>query len=480
MAGTDNKIVPLTNEPATEESWKSGMQTLSGLISRLQLANLAGLQYGGDRNFYTIFGYKVRLTPDDFLAKYTRQDIASRIVDAPPNATWSNPPTIKDNDDLMEEWKKLAKPVNLWGAMNRADKLARLNPFSILLFGFADGNKLDTPTRDSVKQLAYVRAIGSRQVEEVKFDVDDKSPRFGLAVSYKIKFDDPVSRAATGGTISKGGLLSVNVHWSRVVHVVENPLEDMVFGNPIMERVYNLLDDLMKVAGGTAEMFWLGGRGGIQADIDKDMTIDPADAKDLSDEIKDYMHQLTRFIRTRGVKLSTLDTSVPAPKEVFEMIMALISGTTGIPRRILLGSEAGQLASEQDRANWAERITERRALYATPHILDPTTLLLQNVGLLSEGDAEWEWPSAFIQNPLEESQVMAQKARATGNLSRQTGNATPMQVTSRPEAREILGLEGDLSDADLLVPIKSESAEDDEDEPGEDVRQRIKDIDADQ
>lgn len=134
------------------------------------------------------------------------------------------------------------------------------------------------------------------------------------------------------------------------------------------------------------------------------------------------------------------------------MIMALVSGTTGIPRRILVGSEAGQLASEQDRANWAERIQERRALFANPSILDPTVMLLQTVGLVPEGDFEWDWPSAFIQNPLEEGQTMAQTARAIGNISRQTGGSTPMQLISREEGRKILGYVDDLDESDLYEP----------------------------
>jgi len=225
-----------------------------------------------------------------------------------------------------------------------------------------------------------------------------------------------------------------------------------VFGTPILEKVYNQLDDLLKVGGGTAEMYWLTGNRGLHANIDKDMEIDPVDAAALSDEIKEYQHQLRRLIRTRGVDINVLDSDVPKPKETFEMIMSIISGTTGIPRRILVGSEAGQLASEQDRANWAERIGERRILFVNPEILDPMVHRLQTVGMLSEGKPEWEWPSAFIQNPLEEGQTMAQIARSVGNLSRQTGAGTPMQLLTEEENRGVIGFEGKIPDNDRFEP----------------------------
>lgn len=429
-----------------------GMRALSGLISRLQLATLAGSQFGGKRLLYEIFGYKDLLTPEDFLAKYARQDIASRIVDAPPGATWSKPPELEEENDLKTKWDEIVEKVNLWGAMHRVDRLARLNQFSILLFGFDDANNLEVPLRKGGrdKSLMYVRAIGARQVEELSFVSDVRNPRFGLPEMYRIKFDDPALKHVVSGSVTTKGLKEIKVHASRVVHVVENPLEDETFGYPIMEKVYNLLDDLLKVAGGTAEMFWLAGNRGMQADIDKDMDIDPADAQALSDEIDEYQHQLRRFIRTRGVKMNVLESTTPMPKEIFDMIMSLISGTTGIPRRILLGSEAGQLASEQDRANWSDRIAERRALFCTPTILQPTVRLLQAAGLLPEGKAEFVWPSAFIMSPLEEGMSMAQQARAIGNMSRQTGNKTTMQITSREEARNIIGLEGDL-DESLII-----------------------------
>lgn len=425
------------------------IRVLSGLISRLQLANRAGLQFGGKRDMYAIFGYRVLLTPEDFLAKYVRQDIASRIVDAPPDATWSNPPALDADQSIVDAWDKLVREHDMWGALNRVDRLSRLNHFSILLFGFDDTSNLAQPVKKA-KELLYIRGIGARQISQINFDTDVRSKRFGLPDVYDIRFDDPTLKSVTAGSITVKGLKQMKVHASRVVHVVEKPLEDETFGIPIMEKIYNLLDDLLKVSGGTAEMYWLGARSGMQADIDKDMELDPADEKALADEIEEYQHELRRVIRTRGVKINNLGSEVPDPKEIFDMLLGLISGTTGIPRRILLGSEAGELASAQDRANWAERIDERRSLFSTPRILRPTVELLQNVGLIPEGDVDFDWPSAFIQNPLEEGMTKAQTARAIGNIARQTGNKTPMQLTSRKEAREIIGLKGDLPDSELL------------------------------
>ncbi len=446
-----------TPDTSTGPMGLSGKITeLSGLIQRANLAHLAGVQFQGDRKLYEIFGYKRNPTPDDFLAKYMRQDLVTRIIDAPAAAIWANPPVI-EAEAQNTEWQALNRKVKLWNGLYRADRLARLNPYSILLLGFDDTGSLKQKVNPKkVENLLYVRAIGARLIDDIVFNTNIRDPRFGFPETYRIKFDDPQLKSSSGGAVTVKQIKQLTVHHSRVIHVVENALEDEVFGIPIIEKVYNLLDDLLKVGGGTAEMYWLAGNRGIQVDIDKEMEINPEDAAALSTEIDEYMHQLRRFVRTRGVEMNVLESKPPNPKDVFSMIINLISGTTGIPTRILLGSEAGQLASEQDRANWAERIDERRDLFAEPIMLNPLVDLLQEVGLVSEGEVVWDWPSAFIQNPLEIGQTQAQTARAIGNISRQTGNKAPMQLTSRLEARELLGFEGDLEESDIIEQPEEE------------------------
>jgi len=436
----NDKVTPMKNlDPDVQ------IKALSSLVERLQLANLAGLQFSGLRDLYEVFGYERSVTPLQLLSKYKRQDIASRIVDAPPGATWSRPPTLEEDNDLKTSWDELISlpSLKLLNAFYRVDRLSRLNPFSLLLFGFDDTGDVKRPVKKA-NELLYVKPIGSRQVTGItNKNVRDK--RYGMPETYTIQFDDPEQKNNSGTNAQATGIKDLEVHWSRCVHVVEYPLD-------ILEKVYNQLDDLLKVGGGTAEMYWLTGNRGLHANVDKEMDIDPADAAALSDEIQEYQHQLRRVIRTRGVDLNVLDSAVPNPKETFEMIMSIISGTTGIPRRILVGSEAGQLASEQDRANWAERIEERRILFVNPEVLNPAVERLQAVGILPEGIPEWEWPSAFIQNPLEEGQTMAQIARSVGNLSRQTGASTPMQLLSEEEARKVIGHKGKIDDADRFEP----------------------------
>lgn len=451
------------------------VRRLSGLLDRIGLAKLAGQRFSGKRDFYTVFGWLSKVKSEDMLAKYVRQDIAGRIVSAPPNSTWGNGPLLTFDDleeaeqNPIEEWETLAKENKIWSAITRADKLCRLGSFSLLFFGFDDTNNAENPVNtEGVNELLYVRPIGVKSVKNIKFDDDPFSARFGMPVVYHVEFNAVEDVTLVDGDISTQKKVDMKIHYTRVVHIVEDALENEFFGIPIIERCFNLLDDLMKVSGGSAENFWLTANRGMQADIDPEMELSDSDKEALADEIEEYQHQLRRVMRTRGVDIKEFSGTSTSPQQTFDMIMALLSGTTGIPRRILLGSEAGQLASEQDRANWAERIDERRFLFAHPCILEPVIEMLQGVGLLPDDqDVNVLWPNAFIMSPLEQSQMMAQQARAVGNLSRQTGNRSPMQITSVKEARKIMGLKGDLPE-DEKMPTEAdvEGQLTVEDEPG--------------
>jgi len=442
-----------SNVTSLDERKKEGavMRAMSTLLQRAKLAISAGVRFAGKRDFYGVFGYEQTPTPTQFLAKYTRQDIVSRIIDAPPDATWSSPPEMQAGRNLTANWKKLTDSMPIWTTFHRADRLSRLGEYSLILLGFDDARSLSQPVKGGSK-LIYMRPLGVLQAEIKDFIDDPRSPRYGRPETYTIAFDDPLANNIRRGRTKTFRSQKLDVHWSRMVHIVENPLDDDVVTTPIIEKVFNALDDLMKVVGGASETYWLTATRGMQADVDKDMEIDPADAEALADEIEEYQHQLRRFIRTRGVKLNVLDSKMQDPATTFDIIMSVISGTTGIPKRILLGAEAGQLASEQDRANWAERIIDRRILTAEPYMLKPFVNHLQELRVLPSGLFTWEWPEAFRVSPLERSQTMAAQARAAGNLSRQTGNNTPMQITSREESRQILGLKGDLKKTDLYDP----------------------------
>lgn len=423
-----------------------------GMLRRLWPA-FAGTRFNGKRDYYDAFGYKKILTYEDLRAKYERQDITQRIVDEPVTAIWDYPPELNivpfaadfngelpENADFVAQLREIAQKMRLWQQFARADKLCAFGRFSVLVLGLP--GSFSAPLRQaSLEDLRYIQPFPDPCVQVSKWDRDQTSPRFGRPLEYEINFNvaDIIPEQLAGATsLRKADQRKIPVHWTRVIHVVDNPLENDLLGIPRVQVIHNLLDDLLKTAGGTAEVFWNTGNRGMQVNVDKDMEMQPEDEKALSDELDEFQHNLRRYIRTRGVEIKNLGSDVADPRGTFEVLVSLLAGATGIPQRILMGAEAGQLASEQDRANWAVVIDKRRKHFAMPSIILPFVERMQMLGAFPEGMLIADWPDAFHQNPLEKAQTMAQFARAAANLSGQ--GRFDGSVTTLEEARRAMGL----------------------------------------
>lgn len=417
-------------------------------------AQALGIMFQGARDLYAVYGYSRVLVYEDYLAKYRRQDIAARLVEAEPTALWSNPPTLQADEALQTAWNDLVSNLNLYPTLDRLDRLIGLGRYAILVVGFDGGGDLESPLPNRPGQkVLYLQPYSEKAAIIDTYQDNTSNPRFGMPEMYEIN-PGKSDQATTG--ISKALLQppTFKVHHSRVLHISEGGLENVVFGVPRLEKVYNLLEDLMKVVGGSAETFWLTSNRGLQIDVDKDMDLKAGDLESLSDEIDEYEHNLRRIIRTRGVKINNIGSDVPDPRGHFDILIALLSAATGIPKRILLGTEAGQLSSEQDRANWAVRIENRRTLFGEPVMLNPLIRMLVASGAVESPDElTWLWPEAFRMSPLERAQAGAQKARTLANVAKALSDKESSPI-SREEGRQIIGLSDptpifdDATDAD--------------------------------
>lgn len=415
------------------------MDTVANIMTNVGFR--AGMMFGGNRDLYNVYGYKQFPDFTDYYAKYQRQDVASRIVDMPANAIWTDPPVLSDGPvkDLFD--RLITAPFNLWDIFNRADKLAGLGHYSTILVGFNDATQLDQPVRKGQnRDILYLQPYSEASLVVAEYEADNTSPRFGQPVLYSLQpSKNNPQGSGTAWTASRRNQ-ALDVHWTRVVHICDNALENLVWGTPRLKKVYNLLDDLLKVAGGSSEIWWLNARGGIHIDVDKEMDLDPNDAEDLANEIDEYVNNLRRVVRTRGVSVKPISMSMPDPSQPFGVTCSLISAGTAIPQRILFGSEAGQLASTQDRANWAVHVEQRRDHFAVPRVITPFIACCQNAGMLPS-DVPYPtyiWPEAFKLSPLERGQASAQQARTSANISK-TLIQTP-NLLSIDEGRAIIAV----------------------------------------
>lgn len=349
------------------------MAMASALVGRHWLSQLAGSAFKGARDMYNVFGYPKNLDSFRLLEKYQRQDITGRIVDMPPEEMWSNPPEMEDTHGVKGKWDEFVAKACLWERVIQADKLLNFGQYSVLWIGLKGPSHTVAPKLTDLSDLLYVQAYGGDNVLIKEYEDDTTNPRYGQPTLYELKVG-PFPSSKT-----------IRVHHSRLVHIVDRPLQGLMESEPRLRRIYNVLDDLLKTVGGSAETFWLTANRGMQVDVDKDMQLSTTDAAQLEAEIDEYQHQLRRVMRTRGVEITPLGSDVADPTGVFSTLISVLSGTTNIPQRILMGAEAGQLASEQDRANWADYIERRAKVFGEPYVLRPILQKLEDLSYLKEG-----------------------------------------------------------------------------------------------
>lgn len=409
----------------------------SMLFQRSQLSGLAGMSYEGERDLYTTLGYPKTLTFEHYYAKWERQDIAARVVDLPAIDTWRKPPKFTDGDSeetaFMKDWKTLATRLPVWRRMMQVDQLAGIGRYGVLLIGLRGTTGLaDPPERVAGPEgVLYLRALteGSAAIGELVSDEQDE--RFGLPAYYLCDLGE--------------GKTSERVHWQRVIHVAENTTEDDVYGTPRLQRVFNLLDDLLKVVGGSAEATWRNMDRGLHADVREGFNLSPDDREDLADEIEDYIHRYQRFIRTQGVDINSLGTDVVDPSGLIDTALGLIAAATNIPQRILVGSERGELASSQDAETWEGVIESRRTNYAEPVIVRPLVGRLVELGALApseSGRVTVAWEPLVGDKVEKQAEVHARRAGILASWARSPGAA---DVVPAKELREQwLGLPADI------------------------------------
>lgn len=419
---------------------------LAGLFQRMRMF-LTGFQFGGRRDLFSIFGWQRYTTHFDYVARYIRQDIAKRVIDAPVLATWCDAPILDGGQAFNDAWDVVIKDLNMafWQKIIRADKLAGLGCFAGLVVGFDDSGQLISPVKPGTgRKVLYMQPYAEASINVKTYESNQSSPRFGMPTIYTITPGRFSAEARVGmfqgSFTSQAGKAPFDVHYSRFLCFAENLLEDNVYGRSRMEVVCNVLDDIMKVSGGSAEMFWLVANRGMQVDVDKEMDLSPDDAAALSTEIEEYQHEIRRFIRTRGVKVNPLGSNPVDPRGVFEVLLSLVSAATGIPKLVLIGSSTGTLSSQQDRGNWSDRISERVTEYAEPQILIPLVAMLINAGVLPQPkNFTVTWPEAFKMNPLERAQTSAQMARSAANLTKTMSLLQATPDTVGPDGNTIPG-----------------------------------------
>lgn len=411
MAGK-HKRIKVNNEP-------------NELGSRRLFARRAGFSHSGSRDLYEVLGYPRRLDSDNMLDLYERGDIAAAIVDAYPDACWRVSPDVYEDDTENETafekaLSELVESTHLWSYAERADRNAGLGPYSLLVLGLNDAIATDLPARRASK-LLWLLPVVHANVDIAEWETDAKSPQFGKPKVYQVTTNNVGEGLGQGQTVTR-------FHYTRCIHIAERCIQDDVNGTPRLQQVWNRIEDIQKTVGGSAETFWLEARSGLVFQADDGAVI--GDATKLKAEAEEYQHQLRRILTAQNGEWKKLAGTIADPRGTVDVALDMIAACTRIPKRILLGNEAGELASTTDETNWIARVEERRNRFVTPFIVRQLIDRLISLGLLPTPRDGYKVEFAKAE---QSETVKATNALNRTNALTAYANSSAAQIIVKPE-----------------------------------------------
>lgn len=427
-----------------------------------------GQTYDGDRDLYSVLGYTETPDSQDYLAKYQRTDIAERIVEKPPKDTWRYNPDVREvvegerdpeeDTEFEQQYQKLVEDTRLYHYCRRADIVAGIGEYSLLFLGVADNETdlsqpIDEGALSGPEDIAYMTPFAQYQVDDwtlgMDADLEPTHERYTRPVIYSIDFADP----------SAGNPDVRDVHWTRVIHIAEGTVESDLKGTPRLRSIYNRLEDYEKVLGASGEMFWTGADRKYHFDVrDGYADLDSDDLEALDEDVQRLVHDMRHYIKTAGVDMDVIGGEDPDPTGIIDNLIQAIAGAKGIPKRILTGSERGELASSQDKATWFGKIEDRQRNYAEPRILRPIIKRAIRIGALPEAPNGFivDWPNLFELNELEQAEVHKTRAEALRNVS---PSNDPEMLMTREQIVEYMD-SGNFPDPDDLEDRVGEAPSD--------------------
>lgn len=365
--------------------------------------------------------YPERITFEMFFRMYSRNNVAARVIETFPDYSWSVMPFVTDGGGEKSQFSKGVATLlstqykmqdgvkqSLLASMKQLDVLGGIGGESLLVFGFADGKRLDQPVSGKKgTEIAWIKLLHNGQFEVEKRDEEETSATFGDIVLYKTKEFSSI------GDLNFTNQIAPNrsVHASRCVHFKE--ANGLSYGTSRIQKCYNQLLDITKLSGASAEVYWLGAFSGLSIETDPQAALSDESYETMKFETRKYFDGLARSLIFEGATSKLLYPAIVSPKDHFDLQITMISIATGIPRRFLTGAEAAKLASQQDTLNWMERVTNRREMFVGPKVVSPVVQRCIDAGVIRKpvGDTfTVAWPRI-------QSLALNERADASRNMT---------------------------------------------------------------
>ena len=481
------KVIPAGNRTLTVNEAKKFLHAMTVNARSLRSSFVNSFSERKNINASCDYPDTESITPEIYLDMFDRESIATRVVEVLSRESWLVSPTVYETEDpeqttaFEQDWADIGKGLRgeswyedsegnpIWEYLQRLDIRSGIGHYGVMLLGLDDGSDLKDPVvpKKGMK-LNFLRVFDESMATITAFETDEKESRFGQPTQYNLMLNEPSN--IDGGGMQVQGNMS-NVHWSRIIHVVDNPGSSEVFGTPRQQPVWNRLLDLRKLYGGSAEMYWQGAFPGFSIEGHPQLAGElKFDEPAMRTALEKYMTGLQRWLIGADSTVKSLAPQVVDPTPQINIAIEAICIRLAIPNRVFTGSERGELASSQDKLTWNDRISARQNDHCIPRLIVPLVDRLIAFGVLSQPKSyNAVFPQAESLTMLEQSEVAVNRTEAMAKYVQAgvEGTMTPLHFFTK-----ILGLTD--KEAEEIVSSATEAVEAEETMTLPDPEQEVK------
>ena len=392
------------------------------------------------------YGYKTTLEFNDHYQMYRRFGIAKAGIKMPVNMCWKTFPTIMQGEegdgDKREEstsWENLIKSIfkqtKLMRKLKRVDEFQRVGhygAFVVQIKGTGDQPKWDMPL-DKIRAEQIVKFIPlyEVQLEPNQWDENDQSERYGQPTMYQFQ-----ESKLNDSTTQDNRLRVVTVHHSRVIIFAEGADDESIYGVPANEAGFNDLITMEKIIGAGGEGFWKSAAmKTVYSNTSKDAPMpgpDEVDAMDLA--IKDFVEGLDKHLMTGGLDPKVLSVAMADPKEPFSIALQSYSAGVEVAAKLLIGSQEGKLASEEDARFTMSAMQSRREDFGSIMVQSCVDWFIEH-GVAPKIEYYVEWDDLLAPSDKDKLELGQTLSKILIEMDKQFGE-TPTDIS---EVAKIMG-----------------------------------------
>lgn len=424
---------PSTNGKASNGKITANQQQEMFALMRRMITNeglsraaLAQFMAGNGSAIDTACGYPVEIPVIEYRRLIDREGIANRANSIFSSECWSVKADVYETEAMQanaqtpfeKAWKELVEHKGLYSKLNRFDEVSGIGHYGVMLIGTKNSGPLNAPFPglDDIgnpvgdikpHELTYLMPFDETEATIVEWEKNPASPRYGKPLYYTINLANP-----NIPTLSSG--FSERVHWTRCLHVAEGCRSSDVIGQPRLKKVYNYIQNIRKILGGSAEMFWNGGFPGTSFEVPPELVgTAELNKESLKAEIESYVGGFQRYLALSGVQAKQLQPNIADPQPHLMIQMQALSISIEVPMRVFMGTEEARLASMNDSEAWNRRVHRRHDLHVTPNILMPCVDRFINMGIVPKPkEYHVRWPDVYSVSETDRADIAGKMVRA--------------------------------------------------------------------